>query len=997
MTASKVPVSLILFCFVLHSIYNTLAADVSVCSCGYYDAITKSYYTDSLIMYFNESSELSRHGFMEDSYENDYEIGWNTRFRQAASPTNLQVQNSSSSPFRTSLELYVDPYTPDHLVVGGGIRTLRQDIQYGSFRSLLKPSVPGNGGTALSMLIYYNETESIQLSVINPDDPSRAWVNMLLHDEFPDSNLGVNFSTLTNATLTPWDFTEYRIDWSEEEIRFYVGGKLFRSVSVRDDNKLPSTPSALHLKHWSVGNPYSTQGPPLRRTVANVGWARMFFNSSFKKDFIFPQECKLWNACNVDEILLRGHSSYGNNATLRWRQTVAAYKERTFAIVLAASSISIIGLLLVNTFLVGSQRQNMILVWVLERLEGKSNSQRYTLESSTSSEILRRSTLTEGNFSDSNTMFGEPTIDHPKTPSSQSNSIVQSRHMSRDTSITQLSNYVNAQDGANESLVSAEDLVNECTRKRMTGGTVTSTSKEHFDNLEEEKSGTRTCLARAPASLPDTAIEYQRIKLSGGDEIQYTLSAPATKDPTLKQGNSVKADINTSAEAVPSKVPANLPTTQKRVDYLAGLVAFSCLLVTANHFILTFAPGVITPGAFEHYRSETWGRKLLGPYLLNLIWIGPFLVTSTRFLVATYLSAGDLKGVAQKTVTRPFRLMIPIVATSLLEYFLMDSGATNWLQSLPSVTWSTWPFTTVPNNLGNYISEILELAYLIPNAVPQITFNYCTGVLWTIPVQLQGSWTTLLSVLVIREIKAPWKRFGYYIVCMVANWYALSWGTYFYAGTLLADLEVTYKYRKYVGARPFIYYSLTLSCILVALASPTINLLNQWTQVNYSAYEYGIHPDQLTGRPIAQTVNAGYPQYYVPILNGITFSISLQLVVELCKPVQTVLGWLTPIFPHIYTIYLIHGFIFWSLGSWLCIKLFSLGLSYWLNLVIVAACCYSVLAIAVLFLTPVIDALGTHLTSSIWRFAHEVPAPRRPTLFPFSKDILLLRNQSIQR
>lgn len=53
--------------------------------------------------------------------------------------------------------------------------------------------------------------------------------------------------------------------------------------------------------------------------------------------------------------------------------------------------------------------------------------------------------------------------------------------------------------------------------------------------------------------------------------------------------------------------------------------------------------------------------------------------------------------------------------------------------------------------------------YLIPNAAPQITFNYCTGVLWTIPVQLQGSWLVLLGVIVIREIKTPWKRFGYYI------------------------------------------------------------------------------------------------------------------------------------------------------------------------------------------------------------------------------------------
>ena len=153
-------------------------------------------------------------------------------------------------------------------------------------------------------------------------------------------------------------------------------------------------------------------------------------------------------------------------------------------------------------------------------------------------------------------------------------------------------------------------------------------------------------------------------------------------------------------------------------------------------------------------------------------------MTSTRFLISNYLKNGDLKNVAEKSVGRPFRLLIPIFMIAMLEYFFMDSGATAWLQYLPSVTWSTWPFTTVPETFGHFISEILQLAYLIPNAAPQITFNYCTGVLWTIPVQLQGSWTTFLACIMIREIKTPWKRFGFYAFCILMHWYALSWGTY---------------------------------------------------------------------------------------------------------------------------------------------------------------------------------------------------------------------------
>ena len=108
---------------------------------------------------------------------------------------------------------------------------------------------------------------------------------------------------------------------------------------------------------------------------------------------------------------------------------------------------------------------------------------------------------------------------------------------------------------------------------------------------------------------------------------------------------------------------------------------------------------------------------------------GPFLITSTRFLVSGYLENGELLEVAHKVVGRSFKLLLPVLAIAMLEYFFMDSGATNWLEYLPSVTWSTWPFTTVPNNFGYFLSKIIELAYLIPNAAPQITFNYCTGVL----------------------------------------------------------------------------------------------------------------------------------------------------------------------------------------------------------------------------------------------------------------------------
>jgi hypothetical protein len=71
-----------------------------------------------------------------------------------------------------------------------------------------------------------------------------------------------------------------------------------------------------------------------------------------------------------------------------------------------------------------------------------------------------------------------------------------------------------------------------------------------------------------------------------------------------------------------------------------------------------------------------------------------------------------------------------------------------------------------------WMNNIVELAYLIPNAVPEINAHYCIGVLWTIPVQLQNTYVVLAATVVIRDIRTPWKRFGLYTLVILAGWYA---------------------------------------------------------------------------------------------------------------------------------------------------------------------------------------------------------------------------------
>jgi hypothetical protein len=167
------------------------------------------------------------------------------------------------------------------------------------------------------------------------------------------------------------------------------------------------------------------------------------------------------------------------------------------------------------------------------------------------------------------------------------------------------------------------------------------------------------------------------------------------------------------------------------------------------------------------------------------------------------------------------------------------------------------------------------------------------------------------------------------------------------------------------------------------------DLVSAWTGFALPAVERGIHPDILTGLPIAQTSRAGYPDYFFPRLNVLVFSIGLQVLVELSPIIQWIFSMkiFLVIFPHIFTIYLIHGMIFWSLGAVICVHLSAAGWPYWANILVVGVVCYTVLFLSLPLLTPVVETLGKNITANIWLFTHVAPVKKKATLFPFREDL----------
>jgi hypothetical protein len=433
----------------------------------------------------------------------------------------------------------------------------------------------------------------------------------------------------------------------------------------------------------------------------------------------------------------------------------------------------------------------------------------------------------------------------------------------------------------------------------------------------------------------------------------------------------------------------------QRVDFLAGLVATACICVSLYHFLLTFLPYVEGYGPadeVEHYRSEYWAQQIVGQFFLTPIWLGAFFTTSARFLAARYLREGHLYDIARKTLLRVPRILTPIAIIASLQYFFIEMGFTYHLEWLPSVTWSSWPYVVPFPNFGDFITQLLELAFLPLNAAPQIVLHYCVGVLWTIPVQLQNSYLVLLGATMVRDIKKPWKRMAFYLFCIVNHWYAFSWGSLFWLGLLLADLEVTYKYSKWVQARWYVHYPLLTTLFLLGSACTSTYYLQDHLGIPIFNGEAGILPDQETGLPRSQTPRAGIPTYYEPRLIFLVFAGCVQMTVELSSWIRRFLSlkvlakW---VFPHIMTIYLVHGFVFWTLGAWLCITLTTEGLPYWATIFVVWIVCYATIFLAAMVLTPLTTLSTIGVSRNVWRWATEEAVPKRATLVPFTKDLLL--------
>ncbi|CAD0093950.1 unnamed protein product [Aureobasidium vineae] len=973
------------------SLIEAVASDS--CTCGFYDRSTDQVFTDSIIVYFNETQTIPEDTFQVQTFNNKAERGWNSLYRQGAVAGNSMVSPPSGT--QQSLDLFVDPSTNHHVVNGGSVESLRKDILHGSFRASVQGSGPWTGGSALSMMLQFNKTSSMEIDMLNNDNPENARITTLINGEYPSQKYGLNYTILEKGSdnlsaVNPWDFITIRMDWTKNHINFTLAENLTRSIPYKKD-AFPTEPMPLGFKHWSTGDSEWMQGPPKNRSVASVAWVRAFFNSSVTttaQQQQFNTQCNLALACDVDDHTLRTSTNYTSASLKAWKEPPRNEKWKLPSGIVAGSS-SFFGL-----------------VALLNVLFRRKPWEKLTTKDRKSGEVMQKQDLS----TDSDSKI--------HMPRSISNSTLDSVDASKSkwnykcTTAEASSSNMTTPWGARTPAsgpTSSNDIIDMALlRKKMSEDCATPFGVPlNQNNLRQSPSTGSDGWSSVGHTLvcPTPEVNFSK-PIKSPETIRESVEIRVLERKSLESSEKLKEAIVTAHE-VPSQstlvtspsLPPRTTAPPKRIDYLAGLVAISCIGVTLIHFTLTFIPYAGGLGYGRHYKSELYSRWSATPILLNPIWIGPFFTTSTRFLAQNFLRTGNLADVAKKMLLRAPRMVLPAIVVAALEYFFIELGLTAKLEWLPSITWSTWPWVSNYPNFGWFMNEILELGYLIPNKAPGIVNHYCVGVLWTIPVQLQFSYTTLLGAIMVREIKSHWKRFAFYFWCIAVNWYSMNWGSCFWVGLLIADLNVTYNYVAWLQARPkYLYPTFVLLWVLV-IQGPLWTFLEDRGFYTLMTRERNIHPNLTTGAPQGEVASM-YPAYFEPRLNTILFAGAVQMMTELSTSFQWFLSlklWIV-LFPHTFTIYLIHGFVFWSFGAWLCVTLASMEiLPYWAICLILFVCCYIVIGLAAVCITPFSEGAAMALCRNCWRWASEEPVPHRKTLEPFRKDLFLSRNGGTEK
>jgi hypothetical protein len=592
--------SLIIAIAVFFSVLPATALDVTECSCGFQDERTASFYTDSIVLYFNETDNIDPAAFLAQDFSHKKEQGWNSLFKIGAKADNARIANTTNDGTSVqALEMVLDAADDDHLVVGAHLQSARRDIQYGLFEAAMKPAGKWSGGTVLSFGVNFNRSQGAEIDFMNSDRPSTAQVANLVNGEWPSSDRVTNFTTMEAAGEQPWtSFTDVRFSWNETTVAFDVANNMTRLVTKKSN--VPAAGQALVIKTWSTGDRTFGDGPPLRNaTHGDVLYVRSFFNSTEmtkSQHTAYDERCVASPRCQTADMSLRGFTAYLPTAQLKWKEPPKNKGIRTLAGIIAACCSSFGVFALANVFLRRTPWKKMwpkkVQAVELPPQEPKSpatdsfkSTDKSVSDSSEEKGTTTRSTTPAPAYGSQTPTHGSQTPAHgSQTPRSGSHTPAPSYHSnapsiyhgSDQTDTFPMPYVIYSNTLGVGRLEKALDRISEMSN-------LAQKDVEGLKNVETSEHALEHPDQIAPVTPSSSHFTDE------GALPKYVFPAIVVTDEEKKPHSETKLveDSKASADATVAPAPV-LKQPTVRVDYLSGLTSLACIGVTLHHFGQTF-------------------------------------------------------------------------------------------------------------------------------------------------------------------------------------------------------------------------------------------------------------------------------------------------------------------------------------------------------------------------------------------------------------------------
>lgn len=187
----------------------------------------------------------------------------------------------------------------------------------------------------------------------------------------------------------------------------------------------------------------------------------------------------------------------------------------------------------------------------------------------------------------------------------------------------------------------------------------------------------------------------------------------------------------------------------------------------------------------------------------------------TRVLTLSVLKRGfkikSFNSLASSILRRPIRLGIPVFTGLLFGKVLSFLGIFNNIESFhKEIIKPTWPLIQAPKDFNGFF-DFLGFAVSLFGGLIDPSHYSSPGVIWTIPVEFEGSCVVfLLTGLIICIPRRRWIIFSFIFALLL---FKNSWNYLFVAGMWIAELSVTDTFANISRSK----YSWALRIILATL------------------------------------------------------------------------------------------------------------------------------------------------------------------------------------